>query len=80
MRGVRGDVADGQPYGPVTEVGDQVKAPAQGFDVARDDLERCHPTMLDLGYLGDAHAHRCSDISLREAELLACLCALEMML
>jgi hypothetical protein len=53
-----GGVADGQPYGPVAEVGDQVQAPSQGFHVPGDDLERGHLAVLDLGHAGHAHARR----------------------
>ena len=75
--GVRGGIADRQPHGPVP-VGYQVKPPAQRLHVARDDLERGHLTVLDLGYPGHAQPHGSGDVLLRQVvtagpgEQLAC--------
>jgi hypothetical protein len=54
----------------VAGISHHVEAPAEGFNVARDDLERGRLPVLDLGYLGDAHARRFGGISLRQTELL----------
>jgi len=51
-------VTDGEPDGPVAEIGYEVQPPAEGLDVAGDDLERSDLAVLDLGHPGDAHAHR----------------------
>jgi hypothetical protein len=47
-------VGDGEADGSVAEVGDEVEASAEGFDVAGDDLEGGDVAVLDLGYPGDA--------------------------
>ena len=65
-RGGRG-VADGQPDGPVAEVGHEVQPAAEGLDVAGDDLEGSDLAVLDLGYPGDADAHRGGDLLLAQA-------------
>ncbi|MHB1596890.1 MAG: DDE-type integrase/transposase/recombinase [Streptosporangiaceae bacterium] len=50
-------VGDGQPDGPVAEVGHQVQPSAEGLDVSGDDLKRGDLAVLDLGYPGDTHPH-----------------------
>jgi hypothetical protein len=43
--------------GPVTEVGHEVPSPAEGFDVAGDDLEGCGRAGFDLEHAaGRRHA------------------------
>ena len=64
-------VTDRYPHGPVAEVGDQVQASAERFDVAGDDLEGCNLAVLDLGDAGHAHPERRGQVFLRQAELLA---------
>jgi hypothetical protein len=53
------------------EVGDQIQAAAERFDVAGDDLEGGHLAVLDLGDAGDAYPERRGYIFLCHAELLA---------
>ena len=50
-----GGTADGQPDGPVADIGYEVQPAAEGLDVAGDDLEGGDLAVLDLGYPGDAH-------------------------
>ena len=64
-------VADGQPDGPVAEIGHEVKAAAEGLDVAGDDLKGGDLAVLDLGHPGDADAHGGGDLLLAQAQLLA---------
>ena len=45
-----GGVGDGQPDGPVAEVGHEVQPAAECFDVAGDDLNGGDLAVLDLGY------------------------------
>src|SRR5260370_18764723 len=66
-----GGGADGQPDGPVAEVGDGLQPSAEGLDVTGDDLEGGDVAVLDLGYPGDADAHGGGDLLLGQAELLA---------
>jgi hypothetical protein len=65
----RWGIADGQPDGPVAEIGYEVQPAAEGLDVAGDDLEGGDLAVLDLGYPGDAHPHGGGDLLL--AQLLA---------
>jgi len=64
-------VADGQPDGPVAEVGDEVQPAAEGLDVAGDDLEGGDLAVLDLGYPGDTYVRGGGDLLLAQAQLLA---------
>ncbi len=64
-------VGDGQPDGPVAEVGYQVQPAAEGLGVAGDDLKRGDLAMLDLEYPGDAHPHGGGDLFLAQAQLLS---------
>ena len=67
----RWGVGDGQFDGLVAEIGDEVQSASEGLDVAGDDLEGGDLAVLDLGYPGDADAHRGGDLLLAQAELLA---------
>jgi hypothetical protein len=49
-----GGVGNGQPDGPVAEIGDEVQSASEGLDAAGDDLEGGDLAVLDLGYPGDA--------------------------
>lgn len=64
-------MAHGQPDRPIPKVGDKVKTTAERFYVPRDDLERCHFAMLDLGDPSDTYVHCGRYVTLGEAELLA---------
>jgi len=70
LRGGRG-VGDGQPDGPVTEVGHEVQPTTERLDIAGDHLEGGDLAVLDLGYPGDAYAHGGGDLLLAQAQLLA---------
>jgi hypothetical protein len=48
----RWGIADGQPDGPVAEIGYEVQPAAEGLNVAGDDLEGGDLAVLDLGYPG----------------------------
>jgi hypothetical protein len=58
----RSRLRDRQAYGSVAELGDEVEAPAEGFEIARDDFEEDDLAVLDLGGQGDADAHPGGDL------------------
>src|ERR1039458_9378830 len=64
-------VADGQPDGPVAEIGHEVQPSAEGLDVAGDDLEGGDLAVLNLRHPGDTHPHDGGDLLLAQAKLLA---------
>jgi len=64
-------IGNGQPDGPVPEISHEVQPAAKRLYVASDDLEGRGPTVLDLGYPGDAHSHGGGDLLLAQAQLFA---------
>jgi hypothetical protein len=64
-------VADGQPDGPVAEIGDEVQPSPESLDVTGDDLEGGDLAVLDLGYPGNAYSHSSGDLPLAQAQVLA---------